>query len=460
MKALRLIIHNIGILGDVNIEINKDELAFFGDIMQGKTTILNAIRWVFGGAFPADILKHGTEEAFVQYEGKENDGTLFTIRREWYVGEDKTTKARALIYTRGGLPVKKPFDAVQKHLNPFLLDQDHLRNMNALERSKYLVELFGVDTKAEDVGIATAGETARQLRQKIASYGILDLTPVVPVDVAGIRQQLTDIQAENERIAQAKRDAQAKVAAANRERELADKAALAAQADLDADTQRCDRLDAQIAELQKQLSAARNSAHSRLLHVQLVVGTTVPEAAKAQDLATAAAIVAEAVQPEDTAPALAQLEAAGRVNAKAEAYQKALVQKAARDQDEASLRAQEKTVSDLRAQKIEKLKGIGAATGIEGLVFTEDGFTFEGAAHDMISDSQMIRLSNALSAKYPEGFGINLIDRGESLGKSVLNLWEDAQKRGATVLVTVVGDKPAVIPENVGAYVVENGKVT
>ena len=36
----------------------------------------------------------------------------------------------------------------------------------------------------------------------------------------------------------------------------------------------------------------------------------------------------------------------------------------------------------------------------------------------------------------------------------------DAQARQATVMVTVVGDKPAVIPENVGAYVVEGGKVT
>jgi len=69
-------------------------------------------------------------------------------------------------------------------------------------------------------------------------------------------------------------------------------------------------------------------------------------------------------------------------------------------------------------------------------------------------------LSQLLSAKYPEGFGLSMIDRGESLGKSVLTLWEEAREREATVLVTVVGDKPATIPDEVGAYVVENGKVT
>jgi hypothetical protein len=53
-----------------------------------------------------------------------------------------------------------------------------------------------------------------------------------------------------------------------------------------------------------------------------------------------------------------------------------------------------------------------------------------------------------------------MIDRGESLGRSVLTLWEDAQKREATVLVTVVGDKPASVPEQVGAYVVEQGRVS
>jgi hypothetical protein len=70
-----------------------------------------------------------------------------------------------------------------------------------------------------------------------------------------------------------------------------------------------------------------------------------------------------------------------------------------------------------------------------------------------------MRLSDALSAKYPDGFGLSMIDRGESLGKSVLTLWEDAQSRAATVLVTVVGDKPATVPEQVGAYVVEAGTV-
>lgn len=36
MKALKLTIHNIGIIEDVTIEINKPELVFYGDIMQGK----------------------------------------------------------------------------------------------------------------------------------------------------------------------------------------------------------------------------------------------------------------------------------------------------------------------------------------------------------------------------------------------------------------------------------------
>jgi DNA repair exonuclease SbcCD ATPase subunit len=45
MKIQKLIIKNIGIIEDTTIEFNKPLLLFYGEIRQGKTTILNAVRW-------------------------------------------------------------------------------------------------------------------------------------------------------------------------------------------------------------------------------------------------------------------------------------------------------------------------------------------------------------------------------------------------------------------------------
>ena len=92
--------------------------------------------------------------------------------------------------------------------------------------------------------------------------------------------------------------------------------------------------------------------------------------------------------------------------------------------------------------------------------FDENGsFLFEGSTPGMISTSQVMRLSEYLSELYPEGFGISLIDRGESLGKSVFDLVDRAKKDDRNILVTVVGEKPAKIPEDVGVFVVENGEL-
>jgi hypothetical protein len=77
----------------------------------------------------------------------------------------------------------------------------------------------------------------------------------------------------------------------------------------------------------------------------------------------------------------------------------------------------------------------------------------------MISDSQLMKLSQALSSLYPEGFGLSLLDRGESLGKSIFTFVERAQKEERTILATIVGDKPAKVPEHIGVFVVEDGKV-
>ena len=93
-------------------------------------------------------------------------------------------------------------------------------------------------------------------------------------------------------------------------------------------------------------------------------------------------------------------------------------------------------------------------------MFDETGdFTYDGTQAGMLSTSQLMQLSSELSALYPEGLGVELLDGAESLGKSVFEFVNRAKAENKTILATIVGERPAKVPENIGVFVVEEGKV-
>ena len=59
MKVKELTIKNIGLINNETIEFNKPHIIYYGDIINGKTTILNSIKWLFGGSFPQNIITYG-----------------------------------------------------------------------------------------------------------------------------------------------------------------------------------------------------------------------------------------------------------------------------------------------------------------------------------------------------------------------------------------------------------------
>jgi hypothetical protein len=115
---------------------------------------------------------------------------------------------------------------------------------------------------------------------------------------------------------------------------------------------------------------------------------------------------------------------------------------------------------NLKKQKIAKLSKISETCGIKELSFDDSGvFTYQGTQAGMLSGSQIERLSKELSSLYPDGLGIDLLDRGESLGRSIFQYVDIADKKKSTILATIVGEKPSKIPERVGVYVVKDGIV-
>lgn len=457
MKAVSLTVKNIGLVADANIEFNKPLILFYGEIQQGKTTLLNAVKWVFGGSFPSDIIRTGESEALVRL-------TLDCghIERQWYRARNGETKSRPVVFEKNGAPVTNPVAEIKKFLNPFLLDQDYLRNMSELERKKYFAATFAVDTAGLDLQISTAEQRAMEVRAKLKGYGDIDLTPVgVPADPAALRTQRAAILAAHkskldvvrEDLAN-RRDAYkgacAQVTAANQ-------AASENNYQVNLKLVEVRGVVAEIAVLRATLARLedRHTDLSKWLeeHPQQPGSPLPPEpdfSALEQQLQA---------QP-DTAEVDAEISKAAADRVKYEQYQANQTRAAQRQQDEHEIEALDAAVRELRKNKIAKLKQCSEQTGIVGLEFDEAGnFRFEGSEAGMLSTSQIMRLSSLLSAKYPPGFGVDLIDRAESLGKSILDFVTRAQSENKTILAAIVGERPATAPAEVGVFVVEKGVV-
>lgn len=447
MKVTSLKISNIGLIESEELKLDKPLILFYGEIRQGKTTILNAVRWVCGGPFPGDIIRHGQKEGFIELGF---DGGC--IRREWYVSKKSPfeTKAREVAFVKNGKPVSNPVAEIKRLLNPFLLNQDYLRNMTDLERNKYFVQMFSVDTVALDKEAYNASVTASDLRSKLTGYGDIDLTEVKPVDTTALKKQLAEIRAGNAtaraeweaRYESAKAGHAAKVKAAN-------------DANLNADVRgakrsqckdRISEIQAQIAELQKKESELvkwldDNPAIPATTHPKELIFTSQPMAKDTSELET-------------------NIQNAAAQNVRAEQYAKNQKRLAEKQADEANLRSLELRQREIKAEKIAKLATISEACGIKDLAFDESGqFTFQGTQAGMLSTSQIMLLSSQLSTLYPEGLGVELLDRAESLGKSIFEFVDRAKENELTILATIVGESPAEASSEIGVFVVKNGKV-
>ena len=444
-------------IADAVIELDKPLIIFFGEIRQGKTTLLNAVKWVFGGSFPTDIIRQGETEAAIVL-----DLDCGRIARSFYVGRDGTTKARPVVFERDGIAVKDPVAEIKKLLNPFLIDQGYLANMTELERKKYFAKLFAVDTSGLDKEIADTESKAVQTRAKLKAYGEIDLTPVeAPASVA-------ELQATRERIITLHQEAQLALSndlaarrqdyqAKRRSVDLANSAVRENNFQVNTAVREVTALHARIERLKIELSQVQADFDLKQLWLKdhdLQAEVPLPEQPDTQE------IERKLLEHADTSKVDALLRKAEADQVRLDQYRKNQARQAEREQDEALIMSLDATVRELRAKKIAKLQEISNSTGIPGLAFDEAGnFSFEGSQAGMLSTSQIMRLSSMLSALYPEGFGVELIDRAESLGKSIFEFIDRAKEENKTILAAVVGEKPASAPAEVGVFVVENGRV-
>lgn len=456
MKPRKLTIENIGMIESEEINIDKSLLLFFGDILQGKSTILNSIKLLFGGSFPDDLIRHGEKEGLVKLEF---DNGL--ISRSFYTNKKGTTIARPVSFILNNEPVKKPSEAIKSLLNPFLIDQDFLFKKNGLERQRYFIELFGIDTEKLDHDYKTLESEAKDLRSAIKAYGEIDLTPVDEPDLVALKIEKNTIHAKNQAIV----DNEIK------RREDHNKAQNKLQENIDRINTQIEeagdtilKLDGDLKHFNAQLIVTQNTIKEKATRMSAIVKSKGELAVKLLESAEPSEILNLNLLLDKDCKSTEEIDEKIS-NAKADevlfqAYQKNVARNNEKILTAERLKSKEASQRDIKADKIKLLASKSKDTGIEDFSFDEEGNArFQGTSMDMLSTSQVMNLSSFLSGLYPEGLGIELIDRAESLGQSIYNVINRAKEEDRTILATIVGDKPAKVSEDIGVFVVEGGKI-
>lgn len=456
MKITSLKITNIGLIENEAIQFDKPLLLFYGEIRQGKTTILNAVRWVCGGSFPQDIIRHGAKEGSIELAHDQGG----VISRSFYKDKKGETVARPIIFVKAGKPVPSPATAIKAFLNPFLLDQDFLKNKTETERKAYFTEIFGVDTSALDTEWFNNDRDATALRSKIKGYGEIDVTPIQEVDAAKMKEQLAAIRKTHQDAldehAEKKDAATALFNSACSGVQSGNAAVLQHNSNVIRNEEKLSESAAKIAELVKQLEAEREN-HTKLDKWLKENPKQVQQSMPVQSSFT----YPDAPVAPDTSILEANIQEAGATNVRAQQYKANLERQKAKDADNEAVSKMEARQRAVKVEKAAKLKEITDKTGIKELKFDEEGsFTYQGTDAGMLSTSQVMRLSSELSSLYPDGFGVELLDRGESLGASIFDYVNRAKEKDLSILATIVGERPAKVPADVGVFVVKEGKVT
>lgn len=425
MKLLKIEIKGIAKHDDTTIVIDKPLTIIFGDVEQGKTTILNAIKWGMGIVVPDKVIKEGCTEGdiFLTFDNA-------TSHRSFYINKEGVEVARPLEYIEGGRVIKEPIKYLKTKINPFLLDNEYFMKMSTNDQMKFFVALFGIDTSAENKTLATYEELNKSLRAEIKGIG-----EIIPVMVA--KPDLDALKAEKATIDYANQELKEKFEKEEKEKKERTGIRMDASSAIEGYKSKIEALKEEIKEIEDRMAVreAFLSAYPELPDPTLPTYTLTTEI----DEKISNAKVDEV---------------------KHEAWKADVLKLKAKQDKEQELKDGEQLVRDTRAAKIAKLESFSDKTGITDLKFIEGGYTYQGTAFDMLSTSARMDLSDKLSALFPSDFDIDLIDRAESLGrKNLINLGEIAAKGKRTIIATVVSDSLAINDENIGVFKVEDGKI-
>jgi len=429
-------LNNICKIKYTRIDIHEPLNIFFGKIKAGKSTILKSIPLALGGSIPDDLLTHGENEGFI----KINLFPLGYIKRSFYRKTDGKTYARPkieYINTNGEIE-NQPATALKKFLNPFIADSYFFEKLSDLNKEKFIIDFFGVDLSSFNKEKAALKEKAKNLRTKISMYGDIDTISVEKPDIKPLEEKRNAL--------------------------------------IEAHTKKKEKIEIENKKIDK-INNTRFLAHNRLKEI----GNEYTELEKEIEKLTQKLKSLEAEEKRidfyllenpqgreyDIPPEPEELkniqEKITDIKIQEILYKQYLERVETQKKKDADIQELKSITEEEKVNnqnKIKHLANLSEKSNIKDLIFNQDGHAiFEGTAINLLSGSQTKLLSSKLAGLYPEGLGIQLIDGGESLGDSIYDYIHEANNNKTTILMSCVSDAPAETPNNIGVWVVEDGRV-
>ena len=486
MKIEKIKIKGLGIIKDVEIDLSKPITAIYGDIRQGKTTILHAVQLIgMRRGYPDGLINNDCTEAVITL--------ILDVGR---IEKKFTAKGAELKAVINGKKVKQT--EVSKMFNPFQLDQDYFRKMNAPGRAEFLLEIFGIDTIELDKKYIETEKQAKIYRDKVRDFGTIELIKVekpgtdrLTIEKNEEKARLTGIfnmntkandklksdwKLENERIKAECNDKNIQLK--NQYKIDNDKHFLKIQefnkkqsdnAQFNEHLNKTfDTIQRSYIELQRWCEELQGNDMKIINEFMDKQENSKPE--KPLTSLTEPIYPQHELLPEPTYPKPepdkgnynAILEQLNEAEKQQIHYDNYLSQKAKQTEKDRiyilqlEKETEQREIKKLKATKLAEKNGI-----IAGLEFTPDGsFKYNDCTAGMLSDSMVDELSSNLSALYKDSVKITLIDGAEKYGKHAIDIYiKYAKRTGNDVLMSVVSEQKATNNEDANIYVIENGKI-
>jgi len=411
MKITKLMAENVKRLRRVEIDPSKDEplVIVRGENGQGKSSILDAIKYAFAGksSHPPRVIRDGERQACVEVETDE-----LSVVRRWVGGAESTT-TEVEVRSKDGTKLKSPQAVLDKLYDELAFDALEFVALKPREQLELLKKLVGVDTGLLDAQRQKVFEARTLVNRDLGAAEVRLRAmpadrPLPRVDTAALlkeRGELTNAlqwqtQSRSERDAALRRvrDCEEHVKAA-------EAALAAAKARLDGARKQASDSDNAVDDAEEKAMGASE----RL-----------------------AAVDAEIKRAGDVAAANTRWEERER-----------LVAEVKRLSDDTA--AKTAALEQIDAEKNALVSG--AKFPIEGLGFGVDGVLYKGLPFEQASQAEQLRVSVAVGAARKPKLRVMTVRDGSRLDKNGLKLLAElAREREIQIWLEAVGEEgPATV---------------
>jgi hypothetical protein len=420
MKIVKLEVSNFKRIKALEITPKGSVVSIRGKNGAGKSSCLDAIAAVFGGAdlCPSEPVRRGADGAMVRVELDED----FVAERRWTAGGSRSTLT---LKHKDGEPYNKAQTRLDDLIGKLTFDPLAFTRLPAKEQAETIRRLSGLDFTQLDANrakyYASRTDANRQVDQVRARLATMPEVAAPPAEVSAA--ELTE---EHQRRSEQK--------TANERKRLA---LDAVRVEYRRAGEEVERIEAAIKGVQEQIAALQTQLADR--QAQLVQAREAREQVGQKGAALKTEVAA--LRDPDLQEIPAKLREIESINASVRAAQARQDALSALDDAEATARDLDASIKQIDEEKAKLLAK--AKFPISGLSFSDAGVTYHGLPFDQASQAEQLRISVAIGAALNPKLRAMLVRDGSLLDEDSLELLRgEAERLDLQVFLETVSSGP------------------